>query len=142
MVRLPRRPLPLLARDIMSTPPITVKENTPLKEVARIMCEKKIGSVIVVGFDGKIRGIITERDMTCAAGKPEATLDMPAWEFMTPDPITVSPETPVMDVLDKMREIGVRHIPVTDNEGTPLGMISARDIMAVVDVLMRMFGGR
>ncbi|MEB3862171.1 MAG: CBS domain-containing protein [Desulfurococcales archaeon] len=142
MVRLPRRSIPLLARDIMSTPAITVNENTPLKEVARIMCEKKIGSVVVVGFDGKIRGIITERDMTCAAGKEEATLDMPAWEFMTPDPVTVTPETPVIDVLDKMRDLGVRHIPVVDSEGNPLGMISARDIMAFVDVLMRMFGGR
>lgn len=142
MVRLPRRTIPLLARDIMSTPPITVNENTPLKEVARIMCEKKIGSVVVVGFDGKIRGIITERDMTCAAGKEEATLEMPAWEFMTPDPVTVTPETPIMDVLDKMRDLGVRHMPVVDSDGTPLGMISARDIMAVVDVLMRMFAAR
>ncbi|MEB3774471.1 MAG: CBS domain-containing protein [Desulfurococcales archaeon] len=141
-MKLPRRTLPLLARDIMSTPPITVKENTPMREVARIMCDKKIGSIIVVGFDGKIRGIITERDMTCAVGKAEASLDMPAWEFMTPDPVTVSAETPIMDVLDKMRDLGVRHIPVVDNEGTPIGMISARDIMAVVDLLMRMFSGR
>ena len=65
MVRLPRRSLPLMARDIMSTPPITVSEDTPLKEVSKLMCDRKIGSVIVLASDGTVRGIITERRDMC-----------------------------------------------------------------------------
>ena len=137
--RLPRRSLPLLARDIMTSPPVTVMEKTPLREAARIMCEKRIGSVLVVGETGELRGILTERDVTCAAGKEDNVLDMPVWEFMTPEPAYVYPETPVSEVLDKFRELGVRHLPVVDRDGKPVGVISVRDVLALIELLFRMF---
>ncbi len=137
--RLPRRSLPLLARDIMTPEPVTVSEKTPLREAARIMCEKRIGSVLVVGETGELRGILTERDVTCAAGRQENVLDMPVWEFMTPEPATVYPETPVSEVLEKFRELGVRHLPVVDRQGRPVGVISVRDVLALIELLFRMF---
>ncbi len=137
--RLPRRSLPLLARDIMTSPPVTVTEKTKLREAARIMCEKRIGSVLVVGETGELRGILTERDVTCAAGREENVLDMPVWEFMTPEPSYVYPETPVTEVLDKFRELGVRHLPVVDKDGKPVGVISVRDVLALIELLFRMF---
>ncbi|MEB3778875.1 MAG: CBS domain-containing protein [Desulfurococcales archaeon] len=137
-----RRSLPLYARDIMSTPAITAHEKTPLRELSKIMCDNRVGSVIIVGDDEKIRGIVTERDIICAAGKAEATLDMPAWGFMTPDPVTVTPETPLTDVIEKMTDLGVRHMPVVDKDGKPLGMISARDIVAAMELFSKMFRGK
>ncbi len=140
--RLPKRSVPLLARDIMSSPPLTVNEKTPLREAAKVMCENRVGSVLVVGEDGSLRGILTERDVTCATARERADVpicDMPVWEFMTPDPVYVHPETPITEVLEKFRELGVRHMPVVDKEGKPLGVISVRDIMAVIDLLFRMF---
>ncbi len=138
MVRLPRRSLPLMARDIMSTPPITVSEDTPLKEVSKLMCDRKIGSVIVLASDGTVRGIITERDVTCAIGQGYS-VDSPAWEIMTPDPVTVGPDELITDVIEKMRDLGVRHMPVVDKDGKPLGVISSRDVMAIMELLMRLF---
>jgi len=138
---LPRRHVPLLARDIMTTPPIVVKEKTPLREAAKLMCENRIGSVLVVGETGELRGILTERDVTCAIGRAEdpSIIDSPVWEHMTPDPIAVSPETPVTEVIDKLREAGVRHLPVIDRDGKPLGVISVRDVLAVIEILFRLF---
>ncbi len=139
MARLPKRSIPLLARDIMSSPPITVTEDVPLREVAKIMCENKIGSVLVVGKDGTLRGIITERDVTCAASKEDDVCFMPAWQFMTPDPIFVYESTPVSEVMEKFSEIGVRHLPVVDREKKPVGVISVRDVLALVELLFRAF---
>ncbi|MCE4624639.1 MAG: CBS domain-containing protein [Desulfurococcales archaeon] len=139
MVRLPRRTIPLLARDIMSSPPVTVDEKTPLREVAKIMCEKKIGSVLVVGVDGKLRGIVTERDITCAARHEEDVCQLPVWQFMTESPISVYETTPISEVLEKFSEIGVRHLPVVDRDMKPVGVISIRDVLAVVELLFRAF---
>ena len=137
MPRLPRRSLPLLARDVMSKPPITVDEQTPLREAAKLMCENKIGSVLVVGGDGKLRGIITERDVTCAATKENDVCKLPAWQFMTPDPAYVYETTPISEVMEKFSELGVRHLPVVDREGRPVGVISVRDILALMSVLIK-----
>lgn len=140
--RLPRKHIPLLARDIMSTPPLTVNEKTPMREAAKIMCENRVGSVLVVGNNGELRGILTERDMTCALTKesPDVSVcDMPVWEFMTPDPAFVYPETPIIEVMEKLRELGVRHLPVVDKEKKPVGVISIRDILALIEILFRMF---
>ncbi len=142
MFKLTRRALPLYARDIMSTPAITANEKSSLKDLAKIMCDNRVGSVIIVGDDGKVRGIVTERDIICAAGKAEATLEMPAWGFMTPDPISVTPETPLADVIEKMTELGVRHMPVVDREGKPVGMVSARDVIAAMELFSKMFRGK
>ena len=139
MVRLPRRSIPLLARDIMSKPPITVPEKTPLREVAKLMCENKIGSVLIVGSDGKLRGIVTERDVTCAASKENDVCQMPVWEFMTPDPAVVYETSPISEVIEKFSELGVRHLPVVDKEGRPVGVISVRDVLALLELLFRAF---
>ncbi|MCE4628628.1 MAG: CBS domain-containing protein [Desulfurococcales archaeon] len=139
MVRLPRRSIPLLARDIMSKPPITIDEKTPLREAAKLMCENKIGSVLVVGADGKLRGIVTERDVTCAATKENDVCQMPVWQFMTPDPAFVYETTPVSEVIEKFSELGVRHLPVVDRDGKPVGVISIRDVLALIELFIRAF---
>ncbi len=141
-LKLPRKHMPLLARDIMSSPPLTVTEKTTLREAAKMMCDNRVGSILVVGSDGKLRGILTERDVTCAAShedKETPVCDMPVWEFMTPDPEYVTPEAPVTEVLDKFRELGVRHLPVVDKDGKPVGVISVRDVLALIELLFRIF---
>ncbi len=139
MVRLPRRSIPLFAKDIMSSPVLTIGEKEPLRKAATMMCENKVGSIVVVGSDGKIRGIVTERDVTCAARRGTEVCDMPVWEFMTPDPVVVRPTTPVGEVLEKFSELGIRHLPVVDEENKPVGIISVRDILALMELLFKAF---
>lgn len=120
----------------MTVPPVTAKPETPLKEIARLMRENKVGSVLIVGDDGKLRGIVTEHDLVyaCSEGwNPEASQ---AWEVMTENPITVTPDTEVIDIIKKMRNANVRHIPVVDKDGKPVGMVSVRDIMDFVLTLL------
>jgi len=131
-----RRKIPLRAEDIMTVPPITAKPETSLKDIAGLMRKHRVGSVLIVDEEGKLRGIVTEHDLVyaCSEGwKPEATQ---AWEVMTENPITVKPDTEVIEVIKKMRNANVRHIPVVDDEGRPVGMISARDLMDFVLTLL------
>jgi CBS domain-containing protein len=127
-----RRKLPLRAEDIMTQPPITTKLNTKLVEAAKTMIEKRIGSLLVVDEEGKLRGIITERDIVFATSQGWDPTQREVWEVMSENPITVTPDTDIVEVIEKMRTMDVRHMPVVDQEGKPVGVIASRDILDTV----------
>ncbi|MCD6324195.1 MAG: CBS domain-containing protein, partial [Desulfurococcales archaeon] len=78
-----------------------------------------------------------ERDLLYALADCEKCDVMQVWMYMTENPVTVKPSTPITEAIDTMREAGVRHLPVVDSEGKPLGMLSMRD---VVEALMLVIG--
>ncbi len=128
-----RRKVPLRAEDIMTAPPITATPNTSIKDIAMLMRKNKVGSVLIVDEEtGKLRGIVTEHDLVYACSEGWHPENRQAWEIMTEDPITVRPDEEIVEVMKKMRDAGVRHIPVVDRDGKPVGMISARDVLDLV----------
>ncbi len=117
--------------DVMSTPPITVNINASVREAAKLMFDNRIGSVLVVDEENRLRGIITERDLIylVAMGKTVNADEYPVWQIMTENPITISPHEPVTRALAIMREASIRHLPVVDEENKPIGVISIRDVV-------------
>jgi len=134
-----RRRFPIRVEDIMSSPPITAGPMTPIEEVAKIMYENKIGSVLIVGNDGKLEGIVTERDILFAAANDKVGKGLPAYMIMSENPITATPSTLLIDAIKKMREANVRHLPVVDEDGRPVGIISLRDVIDAVLMLLDIF---
>ncbi|MCS7108547.1 MAG: CBS domain-containing protein [Sulfolobales archaeon] len=125
--------------DIMNTPPITIHYSASVFDVAKLMFDKWVGSVMVVDDNGRLVGIITERDLvkTMAIGK--LSKDLTAKSIMTEKPITILPDALVYDALKKMRNYNVRHLPVVNGENRPLGMISARDLLDAVLMFTEIF---
>lgn len=134
-----RRKFPIRVEDIMSSPPITAGPMTPIEEVAKMMYENKIGSVLIVGSDGKLEGILTERDILFAAANDKVGKGLPAYMIMSENPITATPSTPLIEAIKKMREANIRHLPVVDEEGKPVGIISLRDVIDAVLMLLDIF---
>ncbi len=62
--------------------------------------------------------------------------DTPVWMVMTENPVTVSENSTLVEVLDKMRNLNVRHLPVVDSSGKLVGIVSFRDLIDVVAFLM------
>jgi len=113
------------ARQVIIIPP-----TTTIRDVARIMRDHHVGSV-VVARDGKvIEGICTERDVLirCVAHglDPDAST---VREIMTVHPETADPSDSVQEVLRHMVAAGVRHMPVSDREGHAIGIVSMRDFV-------------
>ncbi|HDN01410.1 MAG TPA: CBS domain-containing protein [Candidatus Bathyarchaeota archaeon] len=131
-----RRSFPLRVGDIMSTPPITARRDDSIEEMAKIMYDNLIGSVIIVDEEGKLEGIVTERDIIYAVAKDKVGKGLPVYMIMTENPITTTPDTPVMEAVITMRESNIRHLPVIDREGRPVGMLSLRDVLDAVTTLM------
>lgn len=120
---MPTRPV----RDIIRHQRVfTVTSDTTVRTAALMMKEFSIGSLMVVS-DDRLTGIFTERDAlfrVLAAGLDPIRTTVA--QVMTPDPLTVPPECPVMNALHRMHDGGFRHMPVVE-DGRPVGMVSIRD---------------
>ncbi|MFN3804590.1 MAG: CBS domain-containing protein [Pyrobaculum sp.] len=130
-----RRELPLRVSDVMVKNVVTVTKDDRIKDIAAKMYENKVGSVVVVNEEGRPVGIITERDMVYACAR-SLTPDTPAWMVMTENPIAVNENELITAAIEKMRNLDVRHLPVVDAGGKLVGIISFRDIVDVVALLL------
>lgn len=127
------RPKTVTVRDLATTQVVTVQPGTTLAECAQIMRNQHVGSVIVVdekGRRGQPAGIVTDRDIvveTVAVELDAKTLT--AGDVMTTPLATVKDSDDILDALAKMRERGVRRLPVVDDEGALAGIISVDNLL-------------
>jgi CBS domain-containing protein len=136
-------------RDVMSSPARVVHEAMTVEEAARIMLDENIRSLLVVRDESKLVGIVTESDLT----GPEPWLSLHGWaqkeaggkvspsfelerartvrvsDVMSRPIVTASPTDSLADVMDRMMERKVHHIPVVEN-GIPVGVVARHDVLA------------
>jgi CBS domain-containing protein len=116
-------------QDIMTRDVYTTSGDSSISEVAESMLKGRFGSAIVV--DGNwIVGMFTERDVlrAAAAGIDPGTAVVNDW--MTPDPVTASPDMDAEEAAEIMMTQGFRHLPVVDGNKL-LGIVSLRDVLRV-----------
>ena len=112
---------------------VALTEEGTVAEAARQMLDLNIAAVVVTGADGKLSGIVTERDLTrrvMASQRDPETVVLN--EIMTANPQTLRPGDAAMDALTIMRDGRYRHLPVVDDDGFVVAMISIRHIYAAV----------
>lgn len=119
-------------RDLPPGRLLSVEPDTTVAEVAREMRVEDSDSVAVM-TDGRLVGIITERDLVRAIADGVNPKQATAGVIMTSDPVTVDAEEDVSVVALRMMRLGVRHLPVVDAGGNPIGLLSARNLVAVLD---------
>jgi CBS domain-containing protein len=119
-------------RDLPTKPVLAVKAQTSLAEVATQMRLNDTDSVAVMAQDGLL-GIITERDIVRAIADDVDPQRATANLFMSADPVTTDLDEDVSVAAIRMLELGIRHLPVVDHNGLPIGLLSAHDLLAVLD---------
>jgi CBS domain-containing protein len=110
------------------TPPWSVGPSQSVAEAVALMRKAHVGTLLVCEGD-RVVGIFTERDLmrrVLAAGKP---LTLPVSACMTPRPVTVHPKEAVAAAVRCMEEGGYRHLPVVDEAGRPVGVLSVKRIV-------------
>ena len=111
---------------------LSVAPETTVAEVARRMRKDDSDSVAVMS-EGRLVGIITERDLVRAIADGIDAKQVTAEVVMTSDPATVDADEDVAMVAVKMVRLGVRHLPVVNKAGKPIGLVSARNLVGVLD---------
>jgi CBS domain-containing protein len=123
--------LALTASDLMSPDVITVPQNMTLGAAAQLLARENISGVPVVNREGRCVGILSATDfMTLWAwgGSGETAVS----RHMTPDPVTVSPTTPIATLARMLIDAHIHRIIVVDRQGKPVGVVSSTDILAAV----------
>ena len=118
-------------QDIMSTDPSTVTPDTPITEAARLMKDHNIGMLPVVESEGsrKLVGVVTDRDITIRHVAEGHTTDCPVREAMTGNVSTCKAGENVETVMNLMADEQVRRIPIVDERGDLIGIVSQADIV-------------
>jgi CBS domain-containing protein len=107
----------------------TVGDNKDLLQAATIMANNKIGVLLVLGSEGKISGILSERDILQESVKdPDNFKTMKVGSAMTKKVLIVEPEDDIEYVESIMTENRVRHLPVLQNK-VLVGLISIGDVV-------------
>jgi CBS domain-containing protein len=120
--------------DVMTEATVTETSTDNLRAAAERMWRQQTGSVLITD-NGRLTGIITERDVLRAvalgADPDRSTVD----EVMTTDVYTVRSEMPLHEAAREMAARWIRHLPVVDEDGRLLGVVSMRDVTGVFGAL-------
>lgn len=107
--------------------PLVLPPSASVQEACRAMRDRRVGSVVVAGADGRLAGIFTGRDAVArvlADGKDPAVT--PLRDVMTPNPATLSPHQSALEALRLMWDGGFRHLPLV-KMGRVVGVVSRGD---------------
>lgn len=122
------------AAAVMTRNVRTCSVDDSLNQAASIMWEADCGAVPVIDSDGKLLGIVTDRDVCMAA----YTRGQPLWACVVGSVMSAptqycSPSQPLELVAKIMREHQIRRVPVADSDGRLVGMVSLADLARYVD---------
>jgi CBS domain-containing protein len=127
--------MPALA-DVMRAEVIEVAPEDTLGEVAERMSAVNVGAVVVKDY-GRLIGILTERDMLKAMAARVHTSEARVRQWMTEDPLTATAEMDVEEAARVMLEHNFRHLPVLDDSGQVIGLVSLRRVVAATTAAAR-----
>ena len=114
-------------------PAIHRPQEATLREVIELMQREHIGCMLLTAADGRLCGIFTERDLLMkVAGRGLDWQRERVAAYMTPNPETLRPDDRIVWALNLMSMGGYRHVPLTDREGRPVGVVSVKDIVEFI----------
>jgi CBS domain-containing protein len=117
-------------QDIMSRPAVTCSTDAALDSAARLMWEFDCGLVLAVGDNGRLAGVVTDRDICLAAYMHRKPLHhIPLAKTMVKQVISVHPGDDVQSASQLMSDNRLRRLPVIDDAGHPVGVISVDDLV-------------
>lgn len=114
--------------EVMSRQLTWLEPEATVAEAAGVMAARRVGSLLVME-EGRLSGIFTERDIVRALSHDIHAPHDAIRDWMTRSPKTISADEPHEEAIRLMTEGNFRHLPVTDEGGSVVGMLSMRDLV-------------
>ncbi len=147
--------LALTAADLMTSPVMTIPQQTSLREAARLLSRSNISGAPVVDPEGQCLGVLSSSDFVTWAGEGEeatgkggeCTCFIAPWgemidvedspdeeirRYMTAQPVTVAPTTPIRALAQQMVDAHIHRVLVVVEGRRPSGIVTSTDILAAV----------
>jgi len=128
--------------SIMTKNVIVQTEDQTIQAISRTMFENNIGNVLIIrnntlgnniGNQYKVIGIITERDLVRIIGSFDQTLyHTPVQQLMSKPVISITSSSSLKDAIETMQLKGIRRLPIIEQDGKLVGIITARDIFKII----------
>ncbi len=130
----------LQAKTVMKKDVITIHPETPLDKVIDILIDRNITGMPVLNDDSTLAGIITEKDILSFLvdqdiidlSNNRLLCETTAHHIMTANVVSFDMDTPLVDVCESLVNRNFRRVPITDKDGKLVGIISRKDIMAII----------
>ncbi|HAZ12705.1 MAG: hypothetical protein A2X86_11090 [Bdellovibrionales bacterium GWA2_49_15] len=122
-------------KSVCKTDVVTIDKNSTLLSVSTVMQNYHVGSVVVVeGMNGKRipAGIITDRDIALALISSTKPQELRVEHIMQSAPITVKTNEGIFEIIIKMRDGGIKRIPVVNDDGSLYGIVCADDLLTLM----------
>lgn len=108
---------------------VSIEPNSVVSSAVALLAEHRIGALLVLGVDGRIVGILSERDIVRAlAARGTGALDEPVSRIMTRKVSTCTESDTIASIMERMTDGKFRHLPVID-QGRVAGLISIGDVV-------------
>ncbi|MEW2402867.1 CBS domain-containing protein [Streptomyces sp. NPDC046862] len=118
---------------VMTTEVVRAEHGTPFKEVARLLADHRISGLPVVDEDEKVIGVISETDLMVRQAQTRAVKARArtAGQLMSEPPVTVRADATIVEAARTMAQARVERLPVLDEEGRLVGIVTRRDLLQV-----------
>ena len=114
--------------EMMTTDPRTVRDGATIEEAARVMRDADIGDVIVLDEDGRVSGIVTDRDLVVrAVADGVDPAEGQIGSILNGAVVSIAPDESVDTALDLMRDHKIRRLPVIDDDRL-VGIVTLGDL--------------
>lgn len=114
--------------DLARTDVITATADHTAADLATVMREENVGSVVIVEDDQPV-GIVTDRDLVMGVLESGADLEhVPAGDVMTGDLVSIHGDSGLLEATERMAAEGVRRLPVVDRDGALTGIVTLDDL--------------
>ncbi len=111
----------------------TVGQDASLGEIARLLSQEHVNLVVVCDDQGRMSGVVSDSDVVrgvAMCGGSHYACRVRAKRVMSPDVISCTPTETLRTVWAAMKQRCLRHVPVLDEEGKPVGVLNARDVLS------------
>lgn len=115
--------------DLMTKPVVSLPPAATASEAARVMNDHHVSSIVVLDEHRRLQGILTERDVLRLVARGGGALDRCLRDTMTSPVHGIAADALIYRALARMARLGVRHLPVIDDLGHPVGMLTARTLL-------------
>ena len=122
-------------KEIMTQAAVCCGPETNVGRAVELLWERNVGMLPVVGNDGKLIGVVTDRDLCIAMGtRNRLPGDLTVGEVATRQVFVCKPDDDVHEALSIMSTNQIRRLPVVNNDGVPQGILSMDDLVVHSEV--------